>query len=367
MAINYGGYAQSYAGNFAQDAANLSNKLGIALQTAMVRKKENEKNIVQQAYQDALGGDFMGGNMLQMMSKDPSEWGDVDSTGITNPFDSYNQWKATITPGSQSEKYARELGLLNPISWIQNRQAYSQAVAPSIGNKIIQHQSQGNKSDAQMREWIGKKGLGTFIKSNFSDTTNPAHNQLQMWATPEVTLGQQFQNLGRYFTEGWTPGGALAVGTAAATAPVWGPSAMKGAQWVGSKIPGMSTLASRYAKTGPVGAVGAGIAASQLAGQAGHAIGGEVGEQTAEAIASGGITAGLGALQKYVNTHGYSKLMKLVVKKKGKSFAMKTLGKLGLGLIGGGATGGIATAAMAAWTAKDLYEVVQLISSETSK
>ena len=201
----------------------------------------------------------------------------------------------------------------------------------------------------------------------FSDTTNPAHNQLQMWATPEVTLGQQFQNLGRYFTEGWTPGGALAVGTAAATSPVWGPSAMKGAQWVGSKIPGMSTLASRYAKTGPVGAVGAGIAASQLAGQAGHAIGGEVGEQTAEAIASGGITAGLGALQKYVNTHGYSKLMKLVVKKKGKSFAMKTLGKLGLGLIGGGATGGIATAAMAAWTAKDLYEVVQLISSETSK
>ena len=368
MAIDYSGYAQAYGGGAAGGGGGVSGgaMLGQGISSIINRARAKKATDVAQGYRDILSQDFMQGNMFTMLSKDASEWGDLSGTGITNAFQSYSNWKESIE-GTPQEKIAKRQGLLNPIAWKQQHDAYMGMIAPSIANKIIAYQAKGNKSNSQMREWIEKKGLNSFISSNFRDNMNPAHVKLQSWALPKIGLGQQALNLGRGLTEDWTLGGAIGVGTTALTAPIWAPPVAKGLQLLGSNIPGMANIGASYAAAAPVAGVGLGIGASQLAGQVGHAIGGKVGEQTAELGTSAGMTVALGALNNYVNTHGYSNLMKLVVKKKGRSFAMKTLGKIGLGLIGGGVTGGIATAAMAAWTMKDLYDVVQVVNEEVNK
>ena len=51
-----------------------------------------------------------------------------------------------------------------------------------------------------------------------------------------------------------------------------------------------------------------------------------------------------------------------VAKKKGTGFALKTLGKLVVGGVASGVSAGVLTGVMAAWTVKDIYEIMRIIS-----
>ena len=62
-----------------------------------------------------------------------------------------------------------------------------------------------------------------------------------------------------------------------------------------------------------------------------------------------------------IEKHGAAKVAKYITKKLGWKIAARTLAKGALGLAGL-ATGGLATAAMAAWSAKDLYDVANAVS-----
>ena len=57
----------------------------------------------------------MQGNMMTMLSKDASEWDDLSGTGITNAFESYNNWKnnTTINSGDSALNVGNVLSGLN--------------------------------------------------------------------------------------------------------------------------------------------------------------------------------------------------------------------------------------------------------------
>jgi len=357
MAIDYSGYTQAYGGG--GGGAGGGAMLGQGISSIINRAKAQKAANVTQGYQDILSQDFMQGNMLTMLSKDASEWDDLSGTGVTNAFESYNNWKNSLSDRDQS--IAKRQGLLNPIAWKQQHDAYMGMIAPSIANKIITYQAQGNKSNSQMREWIEKKGLNSFVASNFRDSMNPVHMQLQSWALPKVGLGQQALNLGRGLTEDWTLGGATGVGTAVLTSPIWGPSAVKGAKWAGSKIPGIGGAGAKYTKAAMKAIP---YAANKTVGQVAKGITGAAGgSEKQKALAQEGAELGMNAVLFALQKHGLPKIMRTVTKKLGAKTAMKTLGKLGLGALGSAGTYGLGTAAMAAWTAKDILDIYNIIKT----
>ena len=63
-----------------------------------------------------------------------------------------------------------------------------------------------------------------------------------------------------------------------------------------------------------------------------------------------------------VKKEGAAKIFKKVAAEKGYGFALKTIGKITGMTVGGALTGGVMAAAMAAWTVKDLYDVMEIIS-----
>lgn len=357
MAIDYSGYAQAYGGG--GGGAGGGAMLGQGISSMINARKAQKALNVTQSYQDILSQDFMQGNMLTMLSKDASEWGDLDGTGVTNAFESYNNWKNSLSDRDQS--IAKRQGLLNPIVWKQQHDAYMGMIAPSIANKIINYQRQGNKSNSQMREWVEKKGLNTFISSNFQDQMDPLHAQLQSWSLPKVGLGQQALNLGRGLTEDWTLTGAAGAGAAGLGTYAMLPQIKEAAKKLSGKI-GATKVGARLA---PVGAVALAGTAKGAIGQAAKGITGAAGfgkkgqklaQESGEALTMGALTG----IREYGKKHGWSKLLKAIVKKKGTGFAMKTAAKLGIGVMGGAATGGLGTLAMGAWTAKDIYDVAKI-------
>lgn len=356
MAIDYSGYAQAYGGG---GGASGGRMLGQGISSLINAKRAQKASNVTQGYQDILSQDFMQGNMMTMLSKDASEWDDLSGTGITNAFDSYNNWKSSLSDRDQS--IAKKQGLLNPIAWKQQHDAYMGMIAPSIANKIITYQAQGNKSNSQMREWIEKKGLNSFVSSNFRDSMDPVHTQLQSWALPKVGLGQQALNLGRGLTEDWTLGGAAATGAAGLGGLAFAPQIKQKATQLFGKM-GATKAGARLA---PVGALALAGTAKGAVGQAAKGITGAAGfgkkgqklaQESGEALTMGALTG----IREYGKKHGWSKLLKAIVKKKGTGFAMKTAAKLGIGVMGGAATGGLGTLAMGAWAAKDIYDVAKI-------
>ena len=359
MAIDYSQYARSYAGS-PGGYAQLGQGIGSALGNLVKKRKEEELATVSQSYQDALTGDLMGGDLYKMMSTSAKDWGKMSGTVMPNAFEAYNAFKASVE-GTPQEKIARRQGLLNPITFKQQHDAYMGMIAPSIANKIITYQAEGNKSNSQMREWIEEKGLNSFVSSNFRDSMDPAHMQLQSWALPKVGLKQQALNLGRGLTEDWTLGGAAGVGTAVLTSPVWAPAAMKGITAVGSKIPGIAGAGAKYTKAAMKAIP---YAANKTVGQVARGITGAAGgSEKQKALAQEGAELGMNAVLFALQKHGLPKIMRTVTKKLGAKTAMKTLGKLGLGALGSVGTYGLGTAAMAAWTAKDLYDIYNIIKT----
>ena len=86
------------------------------------------------------------------------------------------------------------------------------------------------------------------------------------------------------------------------------------------------------------------------AGEKGQKIAEEVGE-----IAGTGIAAILGR-------RGLPWVLSTIAKKGGAGLVARTAGKLLTAGVGGAFTGGAVTAAMAAWTIKDIYDIVQILS-----
>lgn len=113
--------------------------------------------------------------------------------------------------------------------------------------------------------------------------------------------------------------------------------------------------------------VGAYMVGPMMIGQAAGAISddetvGEVAQKSASAAIGAKLTAD--AFSKALKKKGKKFLWKKTVKKVGYSKALRLLGKL---VIGGGATalsGGLLTGLMAAWTVKDLYDIMQILSEE---
>ena len=110
---------------------------------------------------------------------------------------------------------------------------------------------------------------------------------------------------------------------------------------------------------------GAYMAGPIILGKAAETITGDeqVGELT-ERSASAAIGAKLthSTLMGVLKKKGAGFIFREVAKKKGTGFALKTLGKLVVGGVASGVSAGVLTGVMAAWTGKDIYEIMRIIS-----
>ena len=150
MAIDFSGFARAYAGPTPDVYANMGNQLAQAWMHKAAKNEQEKALGITQGYQDLVGQDFMSGNAMTMISKDPKDWGDISGLDIENPLTSYLSWKQSLSP--EQKLLANKQGLLDPIRWKQQHDAYMAMIAPQIAEKILSHQKAGNKSNAEIRQ-----------------------------------------------------------------------------------------------------------------------------------------------------------------------------------------------------------------------
>tara|TARA_R100001594_G_scaffold106700_1_gene141199 strand:+ start:347 stop:1345 length:999 start_codon:yes stop_codon:yes gene_type:complete len=332
MAIDYSQYARSYAGSpegYAQLGAGISR----ALEAAGLRKREEELATVSQAYQDALTGDLMGGDLYKMMSTPAKDWGKMSGTVMPNAFDAYNAFKASVE-GTPQEKIARRQGLLNPITFKQQHDSYKSMLIPSIQNRIIEYQAEGNKSDNEMREWIQDNNLAPFIASNF-----PVDSPIAPYIMPRKKIGEQFVDIGKGLIDpyNWTPSGAIGTGVGAIG------SGVLAKRFLGDKMPSSKKILEKAGVSG-----GKGLTKSLKAGGKAPQSMSEVKSLWSKLSKKHGGTSGI-----------ISKLMK-----KSPGQGIKILAKLGIGAAGTFTPELFSTAAGLAMTGLTLWQLSSLLSDE---
>ena len=193
MAIDYSGYAQSYAGNPAGYA-----QLGQGLGQVMQAIAQNRQAQVGQSYEDTItnlitgGEQGIGTNYLNMLETNPGDWASIDSP--KSSAKAYLDWKNSL---SRSQKrMAQQQGLLNPIAF---KQLYDQQMAPiasGIAGKLIDYQATSHKTNDEMKKWMQERGLDEFIRTNITDPANPYYAQMRDLTIPDETWRQWWQNKG---------------------------------------------------------------------------------------------------------------------------------------------------------------------------
>jgi len=273
------------------------------------------------------------GSTVSLLGKDVKEW-DLGIDEITksenkidDAFTIYTKWIEGLSPSDRER--AKRLGL----TATKFGQVYK-TTADSIGSMLNQKIEVSGLDDKELRTLFkGKENLTNFLR--MSDL-----NLQTRLAEPKGVM-DQLSGWRDFFTPNPEEEGIFKTAFKTGISPY-----------------GMSITAGDIIE-GATDYFGASDKTSRIAG--------EVGEIT------GGIAGGVAfkeavpMITKYIKDKGMPSLLKKAVKKMGVARVAATLGKIGVGALGLAPSGGALTAIMAAWTAKDIYDIIQIIQEDTKK
>jgi|6_EtaG_2_1085325.scaffolds.fasta_scaffold04608_3 hypothetical protein len=233
------------------------------------------------------------------------------------------------------------------------REAYSerlQRIMPDITSKVKLHQIMGKKSNKKMREFLSAHPeLQQFLLLNSQDP------MILDWAAPRLSYTEE---LGRTFedVEDWVSYNPVTT--------ILGTGAVLEA---GRRLyPKVKDLAKKYpGAAGPYSALLPQYAMSKGFGTAARKSMPNEGSKRARLVGEVAEIAGTGtmyAIQRVLRDKPWW-VMKTILKKS-PALAGRTIAKIVFGLAGGGVSGGVISAAMLAWTAKDFYDIVQILQEE---
>ena len=290
-------------------------------------------------------------SILKGWGQDISNWATLDFTNIKDPATAFMEFKNSIEKeGGEKLRYAKKNNLLDPIAYLNAYKQRMGAIAPALADKLYQHQIKNNLNPDDMQELIAQHpGLDEILRQYTpamladGQTPNPAYANLL--SPPKKGFGQEWGEALSGIPE-WTvdrlrPGNlpwTVGIGTGA------GWAARKGLKSPTGKklLAGSKDYAKKASELFKDKATSAKNLATNNKGVAGMK------NLTSKVLDK-------------IEKHGAAKVAKYITKKLGWKIAARTLAKGALGLAGL-ATGGLATAAMAAWSAKDLYDVANAVS-----
>ena len=394
MAINFSGYASNYAGGGApggrgsvESNAGAAVGQGIAGIAGMIPS-------FGERYTNTLTDKMLFDKeaiLAPVMEAYTGNIEDADFNTLTDSGSAYMSFNTELqTNNPRMHRKATRRKLLNNLTFKQSYDSSMNNMAPEIVKKLIAYKVKNKKSDSEMREFIASKGMGDFLL-NYApfDPTNKDSQDIRDWATPQETLSDQWSDFksglpfqydkktGWGYNQDLSLGGAALATGVAASSPLWAPmvgkGVWKGGKWVASKgAKNLFGTPAKYIKNAAVNAAKSPLKntlgvlppfiLSKTVGQIGKGIASSLGgSDTTNKLAQEGTEIGMTVVLRALQKHGVPKVMSHVVKKLGAGVAFRTLGKIGLGALGSGATYGIGTGVMLAWTAKDLYDIYNII------
>ena len=375
------GYAQNYA---AAQAAK-----GGGTQGFINRFAQNLSNIPQEMYDkkyDAEMGKYSEAlmNAYQFNVEDWETTPLVNFNSLKNAGSAYFDWKNQLeNERGPALKYAKDNKLLNPIAFKQKYDEQIAMLLPQIVAKLSEH-AIDNKYDGT---YEGQEEMRRLVSAN------PGLKELLVSAGyGQMTIGQgenampnpisDYLRTPETSEEQWAK-----IGPAASRflenrlRPTWGGAGMTAAGIIGAPLIGSyawplaKKAGSLFAKGGgltyPAGAAGfglskgVGVGAEKAAQKAGLGTKEQKLSKEAGEIVGTGVFQGLRSIMK---NKGIPWAIKTLAKKKGAGWVARKMagfiGKGTLGTVGGAMTGGAMTAAMAAWTAKDAYDIWNILNEE---
>ena len=270
---------------------------------------------------------------VSLLGQDVKDWdlGLDEKTKSENKIDDaftiYTKWLDGLSPNDKER--AKRLGL----TATKFGQVY-QSSSASIGNMLNTKIEASGLDDKELRNaFKGKENLTNFLR--MSDL-----NLQTRLKTPDGVV-KQLGGWKDFFTPNPKEEGIFKTGFKSLLTP-YGMSKTTG---------DIIESATDY--------FGAGDKGSKIAGEVGEIAGGVGG-----AIA---FKKAVPMITKYIKEKGMAPLLKKAIKKMGVARVTATLGKLGVGALGLAPSGGALTAIMAAWTAKDIYDIIQIIQEDIKK
>ena len=315
--------------------------------------------------------------------KDPSTWKDINLMDETTAL---KDFLAEI-PANQKAGFAGQGWLDMPglnEEFKQKRAIYAQRVLSQLSN----YASMNNLSPSEFKELIADKpGLQQLINQygtkDFMNLKAALDEEDAPWRTfvfgEDSKPGEFGKNIGRRIAQPFkTPMGTAITGAAAYglyKAPKWAPTATEKVTKAPAKViekakkfftsddaakktskevldEAKEKVSKKTAKkTTEKGAKKVTKKATKIAAK-----------KTAEnKVKAESVNRMMSKIVDKFEKHGGAKIARYVTRKLGWKVASRTMAKILVGTVGGVATGGLATAAMAAWSAKDLYDVYNTI------
>tara|TARA_R100000781_G_C4076338_1_gene126212 strand:+ start:352 stop:1548 length:1197 start_codon:yes stop_codon:yes gene_type:complete len=365
MAIDYRGFAESYAGTPAQSMQILAQGVSNLGQNIASKRAENALIGATQSYQDSLTGLITGGEMglgtnyLGMLDTNPEKWESVSAP--LSSADAYLKWKKGLSP--RELRTAQKQGLVNPIAF---KQLYDQQMAPiasGIARKVLDYRDTSFKTNKDMRKWLSDRGLDSYLRNTITDPMNPYYAEIKdmiqpdeswsRWAERKLTPDTAFGIAGAGI------GASQAYQTAMPTLRGVGRLAGRGIDYSPSQIDDMAKMMKGKLGKGIDAKAGKQLTSAKATltraqnkfNKAKKSYKGKnfatttKGPKSAKALqakinaAKSGLNkatsnAGKGSvkvIQRYIKQHGTSGLVKALAKKLGTGGALKIAGKLGLG------------------------------------
>tara|TARA_Y100000401_G_scaffold15199_3_gene10312 strand:+ start:1531 stop:2643 length:1113 start_codon:yes stop_codon:yes gene_type:complete len=366
--IQYGNYAQLYGGaaNFdrlAQGIANIPNKIEAGKTEDWNRYADDKWSKITSSLWDSTITDVSPDASGKIMPK----------FKMLNPGEAYKEFKGETGKSFKHMNWARGKGLVNAMDFMKQYDSYITSYTPMISSKLIQYQKLNNLSDEEMSQSIANNTeLRDFLVKYAKDP------RILPLLEPVKSSKQKWKEFAGIFTDnpytktltGGVIGGMPSPGDVGTTLST---GLTAGAAYQAAKkfAPGTTAKAMRFVK-GPAlktaGAIGTIYGMSKLSGMGtkklGEAAGlGETGTKVAGEVGEIGGTVLTRALQ----TKGLPWILKTIAQKGGTGLLARTIGKVGAGAIGGIFSGGAATAVMAAWTIKDIADIVTILNEELNK
>jgi hypothetical protein len=341
MAINPPGlYAPTQEDIEAQEYNQGQTQLGNTIGNILLNIPEMRKNKQVQKYWESK--DLLNDQEMSTLGTLTDEWNQYKSNLEANRVRVSNEDYANFQGIYTLKKKEYDDNAINKVQLLKLQGATDLEIRKLVStnpNLMLALYKQG---DLQSKNWMPKKSFG------------------EEWKDVGAGIKEQLKDKGR-------PSSAFGMAGLGAA----GYGAYRAGKYFAPEATGKAAKALKATAKGlgkKVGAVGAlytinkglGLGAKKISEASG------IGEQGQKAMQEGTelmVTSTMLAIKKL----GLPAILKEIVKKKGVSFAAKTLGKLGLGAVGGAASGGVITALMYTWAAKDLYDVGQVISEMMRK
>ena len=278
---------------------------------------------------------------------DPSEWKDSE---VYDPNRAYlNHIDVNNMPADKKRLYEQK-GLLNAGTFMQSYKQYSNLYSNQLASNLHAYMKDKDLSVKEMSKILAKKPhLRNLLKRNPESLKN--YPDIELSLNPiEGILDPVKDIVADYITKPFETAvenpilTATGVGTAIAAKSF--PKPLEKVATGASK-----TVLPAYIANKTVGALAEGTA--KTLGTT---------DKTA-ALAKEGTELAMNMVMAKIQKYGVGRILRHIAKTLGFPLAARTLGKIGLGSLGAVGTYGIGTGIMLAWTAKDLYDIYDIVKN----